>query len=65
VDGLGNRKYAPANLAANAKEIAKMTKLEAKLLTRARTDCPLKAGGHECQCAKRDAGAVAPASVAA
>lgn len=66
VDGLGYKKYAPANLAPNAKDIAPMTKLEAKLMQRVRTpECPLKAGGHECQCAKRGAPAVAPASVAA
>jgi hypothetical protein len=66
VDGLGYKKYAPANLAANAKAITTVTKLEAKLMQRARIpECPLKPGGHECQCAKRDASAVAPASVAA
>ncbi len=66
VDGLGNRKYAPANLTPKAKEIARITELEAKLLARDRgATCPLKAGGHECQCAKSAAGSVRPASVAA
>lgn len=69
VDGLGNRKYAPANLAPNAKEIAPITALETNLLARDRSsNCPLKAGGHECQCAKRAAraaGETAHTSVAA
>lgn len=81
VDGLGQRKYAPANLTPNAKDVAPITRMETKLLQRvrprsARPDlkpppplCPLAGADHECQCAKRGAlaaGADAPqTSVAA
>jgi hypothetical protein len=69
VDGVGSQKYEPFNLARHAKEIAPVTALEAKLLERDRsTNCPLKAGGHACQCAQRAAraaGARPQASVAA
>lgn len=66
VDGLGNRKYAPANLTPNAKEIAEITELEAKLLARDRSgNCPLEAGGHKCQCALRSARAAGQSAAAA
>ena len=67
VDGLGKQKYAPKNLAANAKEVVQPSELELRLLKRDRwvdenqeDKCPLKASGHECQCANRNVVALKP-----
>lgn len=71
VDGLGKRMYAPGNLKRDIKQVAPITQLETKLLTRdLLANCPLKVAGHECQCAQRNARAAGqsapqPAPVAA
>jgi uncharacterized protein (DUF2235 family) len=60
VDGLGKRRYAPANLKPHIKEVAERTELEQRLLDRGRNwakKCAIEEAGFECECARNAAAA--------